>query len=193
MRVKRPIYAAALGLDALLCATTILLWSTSAWRHYHVAAAVGETSGELLLTDYELTTTVERGPGRRNGSFAQVIDPRTLPGSVYKYPPRDFPNRWWIVRWHRGARGGNVFIPPTHVLSVRFPFWLIILPLLIWPALAVVTGSRRRRRTAALQCFHCGYDMRATPDRCPECGREAPHEATGEDGVEATGSGTSAA
>jgi hypothetical protein len=42
--------------------------------------------------------------------------------------------------------------------------------LLIPPATWVAGFVRRRIRTATGGCINCGYDLRATPDRCPECG-----------------------
>ena len=44
-----------------------------------------------------------------------------------------------------------------------------ILPALTVPRL--VRRCRGARRSARSLCVSCGYDLRATPDRCPECGR----------------------
>lgn len=55
------------------------------------------------------------------------------------------------------------------------PHWLVagvLLGPLIWILIDLRT-SRRRQRAAAGQCIHCGYDLRATPERCPECGHLA--------------------
>jgi hypothetical protein len=46
---------------------------------------------------------------------------------------------------------------------------LIVLPLL-WAADAI--RHRLRPRPIFGHCAHCVYDLRATPDRCPECGTE---------------------
>jgi hypothetical protein len=52
------------------------------------------------------------------------------------------------------------------------PYWFIMLLTAIVPA-ARLAGWRRRARRLRMGpglCQHCGYDCRATPERCPECG-----------------------
>jgi len=49
-----------------------------------------------------------------------------------------------------------------------------ILPFLLLPAVALWRRHRRNRRRADGMCVHCGYDLRASKDRCPECGAALP-------------------
>jgi hypothetical protein len=67
----------------------------------------------------------------------------------------------------RGVFGlGYVTTQTAHGILV--PHWLACLATAVLPALWVV---RRARRTAPVgHCARCGYDLRATPERCPECG-----------------------
>ena len=49
-------------------------------------------------------------------------------------------------------------------------FVLVIVPLALLPALWWYVRHRRDRLLLQGRCLSCGYDLRATPDRYPECG-----------------------
>jgi len=53
--------------------------------------------------------------------------------------------------------------------GVVIPYWFILIGAATLPMYRVGRLARRRQRFAGL-CPRCGYDLRATPDRCPECG-----------------------
>jgi hypothetical protein len=61
---------------------------------------------------------------------------------------------------------------------LRTPTWLAFTVLVTTPVVRVAVLVRKRRRPRIGHCAACGYDLRATPDRCPECGNAAVSQAT---------------
>lgn len=58
---------------------------------------------------------------------------------------------------------------------IRFDYPAIVLMTSILPMLFVLTKLRRMcPRADAGKCSRCGYDLRASKDRCPECGKPIP-------------------
>lgn len=53
---------------------------------------------------------------------------------------------------------------------VRLPLWIPALLLTIMPTRMVFIRYRDRRRLRRGLCVCCGYDLRASTGRCPECG-----------------------
>jgi hypothetical protein len=56
---------------------------------------------------------------------------------------------------------------------IGVPIWLVSVLLAYLPALDAWITLRRAKPQRGSFCHSCGYDPRATPDRCPECGTVA--------------------
>ena len=122
----------------------------------------------LHYSNDRLTVEVLAARGRLwFGHHSRASDPWTL-SFVQGY------NRWdYLFRvggtasWGRLGFGHSTG-PASRSNIVILPYWAIAVALAAPAPLFL-----RRRRLKALRdpiCSHCGYDLRATPDRCPECG-----------------------
>ena len=57
-----------------------------------------------------------------------------------------------------------------HFLLVTVPIWIICILEGLVPMRAMVSAMRKHRRIRNGCCAVCGYDLRGSMNRCPECG-----------------------
>jgi len=97
----------------------------------------------------------------------------TVPGISF----RAFPIQLQRINYPQLGAFSMTVVPGMR--SVEISWWVVVMGSavvpLVWARRAGVMWGRRRRenKVEGKICLRCGYDMRATPERCPECGSAA--------------------
>jgi hypothetical protein len=138
----------------------------SAWFVGWGAGRVGVARGWNAFSEPELVRSVwDRLAADGTGWKAEA-----RPGSRH-WGRLDAGAAWGPFRWDSfdDAQPGVAY----GYRALSLPCWLLAVVAGAWPFASGARLIRRRRRVRRPGCCRqCGYDLRATPDRCPECGRE---------------------
>jgi hypothetical protein len=141
------------------------------YKHYIGSTAVVIDGGRVLLTRQHMTRADEPMPrvtewvvqrtDRTTSSIRGFDAPRWLQAIGIDW-------RWQTTNPFPAAAPTPAYIERERHISI--PFWLLIV---LTATAGCLLGRRNwlvRRRVINGKCPACGYDIRATPDHCPECG-----------------------
>jgi hypothetical protein len=84
----------------------------------------------------------------------------------------------WFTRefnWKTWREYRTAYFPKCSMFILCLPHWfVVVLGLLLTAFFASVPRAIRQHRRSRGCCERCGYDLRESPERCPECGTPRP-------------------
>lgn len=184
VRVKRLLRI--LGASAVLISLLLLLFTLILWpRSYHVIDGIGHSrngydedgslirrtravqtnTGHVVVSAGHFSSLLFDSVGKRSEEGLHAFQETALEDDVSKSP--------FIIWYHLGFGYARVESPLAFLKAWFIPCWFLTLIFSLLPTLWLLKFLRHHRRLTRNFCPTCGYDMRATPDRCPECGTPA--------------------
>jgi hypothetical protein len=185
-RFLRILFTLSAVLSLLLFAVTLLLWV----RGYRVADETEWTRIENVKeAHFVWYLALVSGKGGLGIMYdAEIYDRNSITAQEAarpveqweRMPPRRQPPRYpepfgkgnvvasgggFILAWRRSG--------DTVARDLIVPAWSVAIFTALLPMIWVVAfrrARRKKRRANTGLCTQCGYDLRATPDKCPECG-----------------------
>lgn len=179
-------------LSLLLCLATASLWTRSYWigDQWVLLRDRRQDEGTHLTALHVLSTRgtveIEFETGDARSGHPGVSEFHHGAGTPYPLIFQSM-NRTWLerigIRWDQQQWPfvNGIAVSRGLTTLVNFPLWLATLSFAFPPLFYAAARGRCHRKSPNI-CSHCGYDLRATPDRCPECGmapitaRKSPRE-----------------
>jgi hypothetical protein len=183
-RVRRWLFNGLVAISLLLLLATIadrfvqqyyfhwfevVTWCADGGNRTVRGVAVTSCSGIVIFTSYVFSTdVVSNFPSRHIGYGAIPEDNWKLDhGKTF------LARAGFRAEVRRNVKSPNYTAHWGVTRSLIVPTWFLAVLFALLPVIAIRHRVRQRRiekRAAVGICRMCNYDLRATPDRCPECG-----------------------
>ena len=188
-RLARHLSTLCSAVSLLLCVAT-LVFSGGSWHESDLWMWHRVHSDDLSVTERELSVIGERGrvgllydrtrvAAKHSGVLTEQPDglSRSRGGSIayFGYPAFYADWSWRGYGYSVGKSSTDGVRDSCHVWAI-LPWWMLAAMTAVLPVLWLSDRGRWRRvnrRCMAGLCAVCGYDLRASPERCPECGTAA--------------------
>jgi hypothetical protein len=172
--VQRWLFNFAAMLSMVLCGACVALWG----RGLNTASSV---TWSLRKGNFGIVHVLNSFGGRiKYQRFSYYYQPERIYTHVVKDEPITLEERTFPAELARILYDDSTLYAKTYEgedgdsrCEVSLPNWMLVVLTSPLPAAWMISWWRKRMaamRTARGLCPRCGYDLRATPDQCPECG-----------------------
>jgi hypothetical protein len=184
-RFRRWLFNGLAGASLLMLAITVVIWIRSEFAYdeffkLNIDRETGNYVGPAVVwDDGRLEVLVRTGHFTKPSFGKPPLRDRPwthIPNNSYlNYPHGSQYNGMSNVKWmwFYHPLGRDAVIQGTSEYWFITRIWIIAALAAIAPGIWAWQTKREHGRVVQGFCQQCGYDLRATPDRCPECGNIA--------------------